>query len=102
MFVHVECPLGKFNDLIRTGKVEQVLKKILDDIKPEACYFTENNGCRGCFMVVDVTDDSSIPAISEPFFVHFDAKVEFHICMTTEDLSKANLEVIGEKVGLAV
>jgi hypothetical protein len=50
-------------------------------------------------MVIDVADASDIPAIAEPFFLHFNASVCFHPCMTPEDLAKAGLEELGRKYG---
>ncbi len=52
---------------------------------------------RGGTIVVDVADASKIPSIAEPFFLHFNASVSFHPCMTPEDLGKAGLAEIGKK-----
>jgi hypothetical protein len=40
-----------------------------------------------------------VPAIAEPFFLTFDASVEFRVVMTPEDLGAAGLEALGEKYG---
>ena len=53
------------------------MQKILGDIKPEAAYFTARDGKRGGTIVIDVADASNIPAIAEPFFLHFNASVSF-------------------------
>ena len=50
----------------------------------------------GC-AVVDVAYASRLPAIAEPFFLHFNASVSFHPCITPEDLGKAGLDEIGKK-----
>ena len=50
-------------------------------------------------MTIDVAEPSTVPSIAEPFFLGFDAKVEFHICMTPEDLGKAGLEDLSKKWG---
>ncbi len=66
-------------------------------MKPEAVYFTENNGRRGAVMVVNLPDASKAPAYAEPCFLTFNADVEFHVAMTPEDLGRAGLEALGKK-----
>ena len=60
-------------------------------------FFTEQNGLRGALLVVNLTDASKIPALAEPWFLTFEADVEFRIAMTPEDLKKAGLGEIGNK-----
>jgi hypothetical protein len=47
--------------------------------------------------VVNVNSPSDVPALAEPFFLTFNAEVEFRIAMTPEDLSRANLDALGKK-----
>jgi hypothetical protein len=99
MLVHAIIPNEPFNSAVRNGTVGATIKKILDDIKPEAVYFTEFGGKRGVIMIVDVADSSKVPGVSEPFFLAFNAEVNFHIVMSPEDLAKAGLDKIGKKWG---
>jgi hypothetical protein len=71
--------------------------RILDDIKPEAVYFTEQDGKRAGILIVDVKEPSRVPSIAEPFFLHFNADCHFQIVMSSEDLKKAGLEELGKK-----
>lgn len=82
---------------MKNGTAGQIIQKILTDLKPEAAYFVARDGKRGGTIVVDVADASKMPAIAEPFFLHFNASVSFHPCMTPEDLAKAGLEELGKK-----
>ena len=50
-------------------------------------------------MVVDVKQVSDIPSLAEPWFLAFDADVDFRIAMTPEDLGRANLEALGKTWG---
>lgn len=97
MIVDFNFPLEPFNTLVRNGTVGKKIQQILEDIKPEAVYFSERNGMRGGIAIVDVADPSRIPAIAEPFFLTFNASVEFHIAMGPEDLAKSGLEELGKK-----
>jgi hypothetical protein len=99
MMMLVHFPIEPFNTMIRNGSVGSKIKRILDDTKPEAAYFGERDGRRGCELVVDVQSPSDVPRLAEPWFLGFDAEVEFRICMLPEDLEMANLEELGKKWG---
>ena len=99
MLIDVNFPLEPFNTLVRNGTVGQKIQQILEDIKPEAVYFSERNGKRGGILIVDVPDPSRVPSIAEPFFLTFDATVEFRIVMAPEELARAGLDDLGKKYG---
>ena len=99
MLVDFQLPIEPFNGLVKNGTAAKIMQKILEDLKPEAAYFTARDGMRGGMMVIDLADSSNIPAIAEPFFLHFNASVSLHPCMTPEDLAKAGLEELGKKYG---
>jgi len=97
MLLHVECPLEPFNTAVRDGSAGPKIQKILEAMKPEAAYFSEHNGRRGGTFVVNVNGPSDVPALAEPWFLTFNAKVEFRIAMTPEDLTRASLDTLGKK-----
>jgi hypothetical protein len=93
----VQFPIEPFNTATRNGAVGAKMKQILDDLKPEAAYFTERDGRRGGIFVVDMQKASDIPRLAEPWFLSFNAEVEFRIAMTPEDLAHADLNALGKK-----
>jgi hypothetical protein len=97
MLLHARFPHEPFNAAVKNGTVGEKIKRILDDLKPEAVYFTEYQGRRGAIMIVNVEDPSNVPAFSEPWFLVFNADCEFHIVMTPADLAKAGLDTLGKK-----
>ena len=99
MLVDLDFPVEPFNTYVRDGSAGERIAKILEDLKPEAVYFTEQDGQRGGIMIIDVASPSDVPSIAEPFFLTFDAEVRFHVCMTPDDLAKAGLEDLGAKWG---
>ena len=86
-----------FNDSVRAGTITQKMKRVMEELKPEAAYFTEFDGKRTGLLIVDLPEASQIPTLAEPFFLQFNAQVEFHPVMLPEDLAKANLEALGKK-----
>ncbi|MDA0229511.1 MAG: hypothetical protein O3B21_04920 [Proteobacteria bacterium] len=77
------------NAAARAGTMGETIQAILENIKPEACYFAAVNGKRSAIMVVDIADASGIPAVAEPWFLAFDASVEAIPVMLPEDLVAA-------------
>lgn len=99
MLMNIRFPHEPFNTLLREGQASETIRRILDDLKPESIYFTEQNGSRGAVAVIDVADSSRIPFFSEPFFINFNADCEFRIAMSPEDLAQAGLDELGRKWG---
>lgn len=97
MLMHLQFPLEPFNTFVKDGSAGQKIQKILEALKPEAAYFTEQHGHRGGTLVVNMKDSSEVPMFAEPWFLTFNAHVEFRVAMTPEDLGRANLEAHGKK-----
>jgi len=97
MLFSVEFPFEPFNTYVRNGSVGKLLASILEDIKPEAAYFSEQDGKRGAILIVEVAGAPDITRIAEPFFLKFNADAKFRILMTPKDLEKAGLEALGAK-----
>jgi len=97
MLLTVSIPHEPFNTLVRQKKAGQLIGRILEQIKPEAAYFTEQDGTRGAVFVVNVADPSRVPSFAEPFFLNFNADCRFRIVMSPEELSQAGLDAIADK-----
>jgi hypothetical protein len=85
----VSIPTDIGNERIADGSLPRTIESILNDLKPEAAYFAEEQGLRTGFIVCNVQKESEIPAIAEPWFLAFNAHVEFHPAMTLADLKNA-------------
>ena len=96
VLLNVSIPHEDFNAAVRDGSVGSKIRRILDTLKPEAVYFTEQHGLRGAIVIVDLPDPSKIPALAEPWFLTFRASVEFKLIMSPEELGHAGLEEIGK------
>jgi hypothetical protein len=87
--IKVTMPVVEANAAVADGSLASTINSILGDLKPEAAYFAEENGARTAFLFVKLENSSQIPAIAEPWFLAFNAKVEFHPAMNLEDLKNA-------------
>ncbi len=67
----------------------KAIQRILEQQKPEAAYFIAESGKRTAILIVNMEDASQIAAISEPWFLAFDAAIEVTPAMIPQDLQKA-------------
>ncbi len=90
MLLRVSIPIESGNAHIKAGTLGPTIDRILADIKPEAVYFfADDSGSRSASIVFDMKDSSQIPAIAEPFFLAFNARVSFRPVMTPQDFASA-------------
>ncbi|MGH8385893.1 MAG: panthothenate synthetase [Pseudomonas sp.] len=99
MLLMVEFPNEPFNALVRSGKIGEIMGRILESIKPETAYFTEQEGMRGGIFLINVQDSSEIPSFAEPFFLNFEATCKFRLAMNPQDLQRAGLDALGKTWG---
>jgi DNA primase len=89
VLLKVTIPVESGNAVAKAGKLGATIQSILAELKPEAAYFTDNNGQRAGFIFLDLHEASQIPAIAEPWMLAFNAGIEIHPVMVKDDLSKA-------------
>ena len=97
ILLNVVFPTEKFNESVRDGSAGQKINRILAELKPEAAYFAGQESQRSVILIVDLPDPSAVPALAEPWFLTFNAKVEFRVVMSAEELAKAGLDELGKK-----
>ena len=97
MMLMIRLPNETFNAAVRDGTAVAKTKAILDEISPEAVYFTETGGQRTVVMIVEVENAARVPALAEPWFLTFNAAVEFHVVMSEQELQAGGLDALGAK-----
>jgi hypothetical protein len=95
----IRLPHESFNAAVKDGSAGPKTQAIFDEQKPEAVYFTEIEGRRTVVMIVELEKPSRVPAFAEPWFLTFEADVEFHVVMSPEELGEAGLDSLGDKWG---
>ena len=97
MLMIATMPHQKFNATVKDGSAGAKLGKILEATKPESVHFTSICGKRTAVMVVNLPDASKIPALAEPWFLTFEADVQFYPCMTPADLKRSGIDKMGKQ-----
>jgi hypothetical protein len=96
MLLRVSIPVETGNAAAKDGSLGSTVERILADLKPEAAYFfADDNGQRSGSIVFDMKDTSQIPAVAEPWFLAFNAKISLRPVMNQQDLAKGG-PAIGE------
>jgi hypothetical protein len=75
------------NHAASDGTMLKMIDGIIEQLKPEATYFTPTEGDRSCVFVFDMKDAAEMPGIAEPFF-QAGAKVTLQPVMNHDDLAK--------------
>ncbi len=90
MLLRVSIPVESGNAAAKAGTLGSTIERIVADLKPEAAYFyADDEGLRSGSIVFDLKESSQIPAIAEPWFLAFNAKLSLRPIMNPQDLATA-------------
>ena len=94
MLLRVSIPVEAGNAAAKAGTLGPTVERIVADLKPEAAYFfADDEGQRSASIVFDMKDTSQIPAVAEPWFLAFNAKVSLRPAMSAPDLAAAGASI---------
>jgi hypothetical protein len=79
-------PPEEGNAAMKDGSFMSAFQSVLEDLQPEAAYFSPIEGARGGYLVLNMDDASQIPSICEPLFLGLDATVQIHPVFTPDDM----------------
>ncbi|MGA2240082.1 MAG: hypothetical protein ABSG74_12815 [Candidatus Bathyarchaeia archaeon] len=86
--LRLHMPTEYGNKLLQDPNFPKKLQEVLNQIKPEAVYFTPVEGERGIYMVVNLSSADMIATISEPLWMMFNCKLDFQPVMELKDLQQ--------------
>lgn len=94
--MRVTIPVETGNAAIKSGRLAQVMGDTIARLKPEAVYFAADKGLRTAYFFINVSDQSEMPSLAEPFFQEFNASVEIMPVMNPDDLKKGLSQIAGK------
>jgi hypothetical protein len=83
-------PVEKGNELAKAASLHSTIQSIMEELKPEAAYFSDIERGGGGYIVVNMDDASQISAIAETLFLGLGATIQVHRVMTPEELGQAS------------
>jgi hypothetical protein len=82
-------PVEKGDELAKAGSLGSTIHSIMEELKPEAAYFSDIEGGRGAYIVVNMDDTSQIAATVELLLLGLGATIQIHPMMSPEELGQA-------------
>jgi hypothetical protein len=82
-------PVEMGNEVAKASSLSSTIHSIMEELKPEAAYFSGIEGGRGAYIVVNMDDASQIAAIVEPLLLGLGAAIQIHPVMSPEELGQA-------------
>lgn len=95
-------PIETGNALVKSGKIGEVLEKIVEDFAPEASYFyIDDSGRRAGAFVVDLSDPMDLPKHVETLSFGLNASISTRPAFSLEDMADlpATIGPIVERYG---
>ena len=94
-------PPEEGNAAMKEGSFMSAFQSVVEELQPEAAYFTPIEGARGGYLIVNMDDASQIPAMTEPFFLGMGATVQVHPVFTLDDVPRIteSIEQARQKYG---
>ena len=86
--LRLHMPTEYGNKMLQDPNFPKTLEGVLNQIKPEAVYFTPIEGERGIYMIVDLSSADMIATIAEPLWITFNCKLDFQPVMELKDLQQ--------------
>ena len=82
-------PVERGDELTKGSSLHSTIHSIMEELKPEAAYFSGIEGGRGAYIVVNMDDASQISSIVEPLYLRLGAAIQVHRVMIPEEMSQA-------------
>jgi hypothetical protein len=94
-------PTDTANAAIKEGRIPQSLQSIMEELQPEAAYFTVVDGARGGHFIVNIDTPAQLPAMLEPLYLALGARIDVQLALTPEDFEQAapGIEQARQKYG---
>ena len=87
--VEVKLPVETGNSAILDGTLRNKIQSAVQNLKPEAVYFTMRYGQRTMYAVFDLKSEDQMVSSFEPLWLDFNADINIFPAMTPADLEKA-------------
>jgi hypothetical protein len=102
VLVKWEMGLQAGNEAIRSGRIAELNRALMERVQPEAAYYGTENGRRTGYLFCDLADTAQIPTIAEPLFQELCSAVEFIPVMNADELQRGLVTWASGRAGTAL
>ena len=81
-------PVEAGNPMVKDPNFQARMETVMGDIRPEAAYFTIDNGQRTGYFFVNVDNADDMARIADPMWLAWKANVTFLPAFTPEDMEQ--------------
>lgn len=93
VLVTIEVDTEAGNEANRDDLMRSTIKSFLEQVQPEAAYFSPTHGQRCAYVVFDLPEPSRMPVLFEPLWQVLNAKIHVRPVMNREEMVAAAAEV---------
>ena len=88
LMLKFSIPVERGNEAAKDGALGRAIEALVEQVQPEAAYFTLEHGQRAGMIFFNETDQANLPKINEPLFAALDVEIDIVPVLTLEDLQK--------------
>ena len=88
LMLKFSIPVEKGNAAAKDGTLGAAIDKLIEQVQPEAAYFTVDQGLRTGLIFFNETDQARLTQINEPLFAQLDAAIDILPVLSLEDLRR--------------
>jgi len=86
MLMTVQMETEAASRSMQDGSLPKLMESTLEQLHPEAAYFSTHEGLRTAYIVFDLQDPARMVEVAEPLFAGLNAKIDLTPAMKPEDL----------------
>ena len=95
MLLKLTLPVEKGNEAIKNGSLQKTIETTMTALKPEAAYFTLENGQRTAFMFFEMAETSDVVGVLEPLWLGLSPDMWLTPAMNLDDMMAGFTKTFG-------
>ena len=88
MLLRIKIPVEHGNRAARDGSMAKAFESIFDKLKPEAAYFSMEDGLRAAYIFYDIDAEYKFLEIHEPLFAAMGAAIYEQPALNWDDMKR--------------
>ncbi len=91
--IEFSVPTQHGNEVVRSGKIDKIFRKLGEELKPEAMYFYPADGLRSGCIFLQSDNPAICAAVGERLWIGLQAQIKVTPVMNAEELGKGLTDI---------